>query len=419
MSGARSAFGMPWHHVAGAIFVGLALRVVAGLALNVDDGLQRGFNFYGFLADSVVEGRGYHWHFYNGLGIKWANRPPLYPLLLAAVRWCAGGHAAIPAVVVQSCVGAFACLLPAALAVRWGGSRAGGVALWLAALWPYSILIDTGMVEHVVFAPFVVMSVLLWLRAADGRRARTAVAAGVAAGLAVLARATFPVAAFCIGVARLRDRRCWTAMALFAAGAALVLSPWILRNHAATGSWVLGTDGGRALWLSNAGGTFDHYPERSIDDSENAVFAALTDAERAELRRHNADEVAQDAVFAAWAREEIASRPGHHAWGALRKSAALWSPVVNPGPAGALKSTVFAVSLVAMLALCVAAFATLPRLRADLPVCVALAVGFTIPAAVFWGQSRYLAPAHGVALAAAAAWVGARKGLPQVGGART
>jgi hypothetical protein len=47
-------------------------------------------------------------------------------------------------------------------------------------------------------------------------------------------------------------------------------------------------------------------------------------------------------------------------------------------------------------------------MRADLPAILAVAASFTIVAAVFWGQSRYLAPLHQFAIAAAAAWLAAR-----------
>jgi hypothetical protein len=47
-------------------------------------------------------------------------------------------------------------------------------------------------------------------------------------------------------------------------------------------------------------------------------------------------------------------------------------------------------------------------MRADLAPCGAAALAFTAVAAAFWGQSRYLAPLHGLAIAAAASWLVSR-----------
>ena len=80
----------------------------------------------------------------------------------------------------------------------------------------------------------------------------------------------------------------------------------------------------------------------------------------------------------------------------------------NPGPSTPVKLVAFGLSAGVLLAVALAAAATLPRLRADLPACLAATVSFTIVAAVFWGQSRYLAPLHGLMIAAAAAWIAPR-----------
>ena len=250
----RSRTGLSPRTVLAALLVGFALRAVAGLALNVDGTRLRGFDFYGYMADNLLRGRGLGWWFYEGLGWKLANRGPLYPLLVALVRWVASGPAAVALVLVQAALGTAACLLPALLARRWAGSGAARTALWLAVLWPYSILIDTSLVEHVLYAPLATACVLLVLRARDTVGAATSLIAGAVSGLAVLARVTFaPTIGLLVPLVAMR-RRGLRAAALLAVGAAVAVSPWVVRNHAVTSSWTLGTDGGRALWLSNAPG---------------------------------------------------------------------------------------------------------------------------------------------------------------------
>jgi len=406
--------------VAAAVAAAFAARVCVGLAVNVDDaGVHRGFDFYGFMADFVLDGRGLVWDFYDDLGAKWANRAPLYPLVVAGARSVFGRATPAPVVVVQAALGALGCLVPAALAARWGGWKAAAVAAWIAALWPYWVVLDTGLVEHVVYAPLVGLALYSSLAATDAAGAGKSFVAGAVAGLAVLSRLTFgATAALLCAVSAMRRPRLARA-ALFAAGLALTLAPWIARNHAVTGAWTLGTDGGRALWVGNSAETFAAYPAKSIDEAERALFRGLdADAWRA-LRAANDDEVAQDAVFRARALDAVAARPAAAAWGGVRKAAALWSPVMNPGPVSPAKSAVFGLATLALFAGAVVAVARVPRIRADLTACAATAASFTLVAVVFWGQSRYLAPLHGVGIAAAAAWIATRTRRPRsgVGGA--
>jgi hypothetical protein len=45
-----------------ALVAAFGLRVAAGCVLNVDaSGVHRGFDFYGFMADHVLDGRGLVW----------------------------------------------------------------------------------------------------------------------------------------------------------------------------------------------------------------------------------------------------------------------------------------------------------------------------------------------------------------------
>lgn len=388
--------------VVAAVLVAIALRGAVGTWLNVEHAMQRGFPFYGHMAQSFLAGEGLKWEFYEGLGPKLANRAPLYPLTLAAI-WTVLGRGALVTVWAQSILGGLACLVPAALGARWGGRRAAVAAGWIAALWPYSVVIDSGMVEHVVFAPLCVLaghSLMLATRRPGGI---LPVLAGVVAGLAALARLTYGLVMPFSALVLLMRRGGLRGAMLFAVGAALALAPWVIRNQAVVGRAVIGTDGGRALWLSNAPGTFSHYPAGSIDDSERELYRRMDPAVLAELRALGRDELAQEARFKELALGNIADHPGDVAWGALRKAAAQWSAVYNPGPAGVVKRLVHAVTFLLLLGCVLVAVVRIPAVRADLPVLLALAAGFTAGAMLFWGQPRYLAPIHGLGVAAAGA----------------
>ncbi len=393
-----------------AFVVAFAVRIALGAVVNGHSGAQRGFSFYGTMADNVLCGRGLVWNFYEGLGEKWANRGPLYPLFLAGVRWVAGGESVLPVVIAQAAVGALACAVPVALALRWGGARAAVVAAWVAALWPYSVVADTGLVEHVVYALFAGLAVLFALRAADGGSPVRGLAAGLFAGLATLSRVTFAVSVPILALAAMRRRPRLRVAAFVCAGVAVVLLPWVARNHAVTGAWVMGSDAGRALWVGNSEGTFRRYPAESIDKAEVEMLRALPSGEMRALKATVGDEIAQDRLFREMALATIAERPAETAWGGLRKAAALWSPVLNPGPVAAWKLAVFGASAVLLFGSVLAAAVVVPRLRADIPVCLGVAMSFTAVSALFWGQPRYLAPLHGVGIAMLAAFVAARLG---------
>ncbi|MCE9636395.1 MAG: hypothetical protein K8T90_11885 [Planctomycetes bacterium] len=391
--------------------VAFALRCGAGFLVAPTDQGLRGFDFYGYMADNLVGGRGLRWAFYEGLGWKYANRAPLYPLLVAAVRWVFGTPARTVLIVAQSLVGSGAVACTALLAFRWGGRRAALVALWIGALWPYSILADTGLVEHVVYAPLCILAAWAAASASDPAPLgdRRALRAGLLFGVATLARLTFavttPLLAFCV------LRRQGLRAALVASAAmALVLAPWVARNHEAVGHWTLGTDSGRALWVGNSAITYEKYPAESIDEGERELFRRMDPALAAEIRGLASEEVAQDARFREIAVAAIVADPLGSLVRAGRRMCALWSVVYNPGPTSAAKLAIYAASFCALLLAACAGIAVQPRMRADLPVILSFAASFTLVAAVFWGQPRYLAPLHGLGVAAGAAWVARRPG---------
>lgn len=391
--------------------VACVLRCAAGFAVPPTHQGLRGFDFYGYMADHLVEGRGLCWVFYEGLGWKFANRAPLYPVLVAGVRWFAGTPGRSALIVFQALVGAGAVACTALLARRWGGRRAATAALWIGALWPYSILADTGLVEHVVYAPLCVLAAWATARASDPSPSsdRRGAGAGVLLGLATLARLTFavtaPLLAFC--VVRRRGLR---AGAIAVAAMAVVLAPWVVRNHGVVGRYTLGTDGGRALWVGNSPVTYTKYPAESIDEGERELFRRMDPAVAAELRGLAGDEVAQDARFREIVIETIRADVPGTVVRAARRAGAQWSLVYNPGPTSPVKLAVFAASFLALLVAACAGVAVEPRIRVDLPIVLALAASFTLIAAAFWGQPRYLAPLHGLGIAAAAAWVARRPG---------
>jgi hypothetical protein len=84
------------------------------------------------------------------------------------------------------------------------------------------------------------------------------------------------------------------------------------------------------LWAGNNPYTFSHYPRESMDISKRAAFAALSQAERAELKSIGANEAAADDWFLRKASEYIQTRPLTTLVNAFGKIAATFGWLPSP-----------------------------------------------------------------------------------------
>lgn len=226
----------------------------------------------------------------------------------------------------------------ALLARRRFGDMAGLVAGALCAAYPYYVWHDLSLQETGLFTFLAALATLLLDRARSTGAVRLAALAGLVLGAAILTRATLlPFALLgCLWLAlpdrgagpRIRRRLSMTTLAMAAMG--LALSPWLLRAHAITGSYGLGTELGAAIYAGNHPLTFADYPDRSIDLSRAKVFAAIPPAERAQLDAMGTDETAQGDWYLSKGLAWIAAHPGQFAQGALRKLWAASGPLPSP-----------------------------------------------------------------------------------------
>ena len=180
-----------------------------------------------------------------------AYTQPLYGFFLVPLYAIFGRHWLVVGLA-QTAVALAVALLVYELGRRVLSRRAGVLAALVTTLNPYlvwhDVHVNREILDQLVGAGFV----LATLVAVERRSWRWAALAGVLAGLAILGNSRLVLLPFLLAgylLARL-GRRAWAAGAVLLVGAAVAVSPWLIRNRVELGCWALTTDA-RALWKAN------------------------------------------------------------------------------------------------------------------------------------------------------------------------
>jgi 4-amino-4-deoxy-L-arabinose transferase-like glycosyltransferase len=268
----RSRFATALVAIAAA---GLAARLV--YALVVMDGVGVGGDGLEFhlLANQLADGDGYVQPLVVAPGhVPTADKPPLYPLLLAGPSLLGWDSLAVHRVL--------SCLMGSALVIgtgllgrRLAGERAGLIAAGLAALYPLLVALDGSLRSESLYAPLVAFMLLAGYRLVDRPSPARAVVLGALIGLAALARSEAVLLGVLLLVAcavRLPPgRRVRPALTAAAVGV-LVLAPWPLRNWSEFGAPLLSTNSGSLVYGANCHtayhgrliGTWPCYPRLTV-----------------------------------------------------------------------------------------------------------------------------------------------------------
>jgi 4-amino-4-deoxy-L-arabinose transferase-like glycosyltransferase len=239
-----------------------------------------------------------------------AFRPPLYPVALAAVRAAGGGVGAER--VLGALLGVASVLFVFLICDRLWGRRVAIVGGSIAAVFPPLVVLNASLLSELLFIPLSLAAVLAVLAYRDGGRIRWAVAAGVLAGLAVLARTSgLPfVLALVLGTWTLRPRFGRAALAAPAAllvATALTLSPWVIRNWVVFDRFVgLGTGAGYAL-----AGTYNGESRAAGDHPGEPFSPNRLRTYRGVLARRDLDEAELIGKLNDRARSYIGAHPGY------------------------------------------------------------------------------------------------------------
>lgn len=290
-----------------------------------------GYNQYFAISRAMALGYGYAYLD----GTPTGSRVPLYSLFLLATTQ--GERHFWPLVIAQALISTGTVACAAAIAYRLFGRNAALIAALVTAIYPYYVWHDTALQETGLLTFLTALAMLLLLVTRERRSLKAAAGAGALLGLAILTRSTLlPFSLFAIVWLALPDeagstlaRRGRTALICFGS-ILLVLSPWLICQHAVVGRWTLGTEFGRVLFVGNNPQTFSSYPEGSIDVSQKRALNALGGDEGLSPREMHLEEVASSDRLLAKGIDYIRADPGRFIVDGIRKNVAGFGPMPSP-----------------------------------------------------------------------------------------
>ena len=178
-----------------------------------------------------------------------AYTQPLYGWFLIPVEWLFGGNWESIGIA-QTVVAVAVALLVLEIGRRFLPGRWAVAAACVATLQPYLVWHDVHVNREIIDQLCAAALVLLTLVVAERRSRRIAFALGVVTGLAMLGNTRLVFIPLLCAVYLLARRVEPAAIALVLVGAAVAVTPWLVRNQVNVGCFTLTTDG-RAFWKAN------------------------------------------------------------------------------------------------------------------------------------------------------------------------
>ncbi|RLC78502.1 MAG: hypothetical protein DRJ03_25135 [Chloroflexi bacterium] len=238
----------------GILLVAFAIRIAVfdAIAHYPERFLQPDSHGYHRLAVNLVEQHRFGTLSETGDWQPEVNRTPLYPAFLALDYVLLGAKSPTGAVLVQILVSTLTVALAYRLGKLWGGRRVGVLVALVLSVEVGSVIYASQLMTETLFNCVLTASTLLWSLALRRRRWTYACVAGGLLGLGALVRPVLfyfgPVAAFLAWLlGPRRDRRRWQIALALLAAFALVIAPWMARNHTLTGRAELSTIQARNL----------------------------------------------------------------------------------------------------------------------------------------------------------------------------
>jgi 4-amino-4-deoxy-L-arabinose transferase-like glycosyltransferase len=283
----------PVRFLLAAALVGVALRVIFGLAYWTQQPLTRDEQEYLSLARSLAGGHGFTYDdAFGAQSFPPFSRAPGYPAFLAIVGGGTAPASSVPHAVqiAQAVVGGIGVLAVGLFSTRLFGPRAGRAGAVLAAIYPPLVWIAGYALSEAVFWPLGLACAWAYDRA---RAASTAslgapLICGALCGAGTLVRPSLilfiPLAALALAA-----RRRWTQAAALVLGVCLVVGPWTWRNYDVHHRWmIVAADGGVTFWTGNnplAVGEGDMAANPAIKHANQVLRAAHPDLTEEQMER--------------------------------------------------------------------------------------------------------------------------------------
>lgn len=244
-------------------------------------------NYY-LIALNLLNGRGYSGSEIDQPAEPTAYRPPLFPIFLAMVFRVFGPSPEYGVRVNQALI---TLLIPLSF---WLGKslyddRCGIVAAIMVTLWPHGFYFGSNLLTEPLFAVLVIITFGLLVKLVSSPSLGLAIAAGLAAGGAVLTRSGFAVTVALLGLWFLlfpKQQMPWRMTLAFYAIVAITLAPWSFRNYAvmntlspgATGAGVVFAGAHNCETLANHPGSWTQ-PRALVPDSDVDRVAQMSETE--------------------------------------------------------------------------------------------------------------------------------------------
>ena len=377
-----------------AAAAGLLLRLAFGFLYWTGKPMTQDEREYLALAGSVIDGKGFTYPetHETGTGQRF-SRAPGYVALLAALGARTAPAAPTRVKAVNAILGAVSVWIIGLLAFRGGGPRAGVLAAAMAAVYPPLVWLPSYVFSESLYMPLALGCILLLLTAQDhfdrqgrhGLANALVIAAGLLAGTAALVRSAMllflPLAALWFV-----RRKQWPFALAFCVAAALVVSPWTLRNIQKHGRLiVVAADGGVTFWTGN------HPLARGEGD-----LAANPELKRAEIAfRHAHGPMPVESLEPLYYADALQRITDDPAWWLRLLAAKAFYTVVPVGPSYTLHSprylmaSLIAYGLVAPLG--IAGIVRMLRTGRGTPLLL-LAASVILTALIFFPQERFRIP---------------------------
>jgi 4-amino-4-deoxy-L-arabinose transferase-like glycosyltransferase len=236
------------------------LRLAYALAIAPDIKGLADDTFYRLSSLNLANGHGYRGGldaFLPGKHWQTAEHPPLYPLALSVVPRL-GADSVDAQRIVGVLAGSLTVLVVGLIAARLAGARAGVIAAALCAVYPTFIAADGAIMSESLFGALVALCVLQALRVHERPTVGRMAVLGLLAGGAALTRSEGLLLAPLLGlplVALARAQRL-RLLAALAAGALVVVAPWVARNYDVYGKAVFTTNEGTTVGGANCWETY-------------------------------------------------------------------------------------------------------------------------------------------------------------------